>query len=274
MALPFNLVFVRHGHSEANRVQKMMKGKDIETLKNTVNTGILFSRHDSHARLTPDGVEQAKAAGEWLRNNDHNFDRFYVSPHVRTRETAGHLKLDGQWIADDRFRERDRGEVSGPNEDFTDPVSEISNNVRNMSEWYWKPQGGESLATGVRSRVESIMESLYRRGHKTNSVVAVVHGEFIRVAQFVIERLTPDQFAAMDEDSSRKITNTMVFEYTRQNPEDRSDVRDNYQWRRATCPWDESQSWDNGRWVEFDIKKYSDTELLDYAERFERAFTV
>lgn len=274
MTLPINFTLVRHGLSEANRVQKFMKKKDIEgLLRGLVDVDELFARHDSTARLSKKGVEQADATGQWIRENiEGEFDRFYVSPHVRTRETAAHLKLEGQWIVDDRFRERDRGEVANPNQDFSDPISVLSRNLKNMNEWYWKPQGGESLATGVRARVEMVMASLYRR-QNANHVIAVAHGEFIRVAQFVIERLSPDKFNLMDSDPAYRVANTMVIEYTRQNPNDATDIRDNYHWRRATCPWDETLSWDNGEWTEFHTQKHTDDDLLNYAENFGRFFS-
>jgi broad specificity phosphatase PhoE len=141
-----------------------------------------------------------------------------------------------------------------------------------MNEWFWKALGGESLATGVRARVEFVMESLHRRGDRNNNVIAVTHGEFIRVAQFVIERMSPDYFNLTDADPRYKVENTMVIEYTRQNPEHPAEIRDQYHWRRATCPWDESKSWFNGEWIEFYTKKHSDEELLSFAEAHPRFF--
>lgn len=272
MTLPMNFTLVRHGLSEANRIQKFLKSEDVDGLRDAVDIVEVLARHDSTARLALRGVEQAEATGEWMRENMNPFDRFYVSPHIRTRETAAHLKLEGQWIVDDRFRERDWGEVANPNEDLTSAMTPLSKRLKKMNEWYWKPQGGESLAEGVRSRMESVMESLYRRGDRNHNVVAVAHGEFIRVAQFVIERMSPDYFNMTDADPRYKVENTMVIEYTRQNPEHPADIRDQYSWRRATCPWDESKSWFNGEWVEFHTKKHSDSDLLDFAETHPRFF--
>lgn len=266
-----NFTLVRHGLSEANRIQKFLKSEDKQALLELVDMKIVLDRHDSTARLARVGVEQAEATGEWLRENLDEFDRFYVSPHIRTRETAAHLKLDGDWVVDDRFRERDWGELV-PSEDLTRPMSKLSSHLRDLNEWYWKPQGGESLATGVRARVELVMQSLHRR-EEVDNVIAVTHGEFIRVAQFVIERMTPDMFNGMDHDPDFKIVNTMVIQYTRQNPEDPSDVRKSYHWRKATCPWDESKSWNNGEWVQFGTPKHKDSDLLSFAESHPRFFS-
>jgi broad specificity phosphatase PhoE len=270
MTRPLNFTLVRHGLSEANRMQKFMRSNDVKTLAGLIDPSFI-SRHDSAARLAKLGVEQAESTGEWLRNNLEPFDRFYVSPHVRTRETAAHLHLNGEWIVDDRFRERDWGEVSSPDENFKDRMSPLSRRLKSLNEWYWKPQGGESLATGVRARFELAMASLYRR-ENTNNVIAVTHGELIRVAQFVLERMSPDKFNLMDENPEFKVHNTMVLEYTRQNPFNPEEVKDNFHWRRATCPWDESLSWNNGEWVEFFTEKHTDADLLNFAETFGRLF--
>jgi len=270
MGLPLNFTLVRHGYSEANRIQRLMRAKDTITLHDLVNPNFV-TRHDSTARLTSEGVEQAKITGDWIRANLNPFDRFYVSPHVRTRETASHLKLEGQWIVDDRFRERDWGEVSSPDVEFNDLMSPLSRRYKEMNEWYWKPQGGESLATGVRSRVELVQSSLYRRDG-VNNVIAVTHGEFIQTTQFVLERLSPDVFNKRQSIPAYKVENTAVIEYTRQDPSS-GKLEDNYHWRRVTVPWDETKSWDDGEWVEFHTQKHTDESLLSYAEQFPRIFT-
>jgi broad specificity phosphatase PhoE len=273
MTLPKTLTLVRHGLSEANRIQSFMKKNDSTSLADLIDIAEVRGRHDSTARLAIEGVKQAHATGEWLRANmaGKSFERFYVSPHIRTRETAAHLELGGEWIVDDRFRERDWGDIANPNEDYTSALTPALKAQKKLNEWYWKPLGGESLATGVRARVEFVMESLHRRGDLDN-VIAVTHGEFIRVAQFVIEKMTPDQFNDMDADPAFKVENTMVLEYTRVNPEDASDVREQYQWRRATCPWNERKSWNGGDWTEFHTRKFSDDDLLSFAETHPRFF--
>ncbi len=286
MTLPARLTLVRHGESEANVAQRLIK----EGRENELPLEAYDARHDSYMRLSPLGVEQAKAAGAWLyeeaireaqdalqfadslgqderaeRIRDFieagtphaGFDRFYVSPHIRTRETAYHLGLDGEWRVEDRLRERDWGEVVSHRS-----MDDETRRVRNLHEWYWKPQGGESLATGLRGRVESLMTSFYRREGVEN-MVAVAHGEVIRVFQFVVERLAPEDFLAMESDPAKKVHNTMVMQYASMNPTDPTDTErhSHYKWRRVICPWDRSLDWDGGEWVSVDIRKHSDEEL-------------
>lgn len=268
--LPINFTLVRHGLSEPNRVQKYMKENNFEALKSLLDP-LFLTRHDSTGRLAKRGVEQAQITGEWLRENLAPFDRFYVSPHVRTQETAAHLRLGGEWIKDDRFRERDWGEVSTPTPSFEYPMTEVSRALKALNEWYWKPAGGETLATGVRLRVESVMTTLTEYPNIDN-VIAVTHGDFIRTAMFHIEKLTPEEFNRRDIDPAYKVMNTAVVRYTRQNPFNPEEIRKEYHWRSVICPWDESQSWSNGEWVEFHTKKYSDDELLAFAENFGKYF--
>lgn len=267
MPLPTFLTFVRHGQSEANVAQDLVKrGLDKEL-------PVEFARrHDSLMRLTPLGVKQAEATGKWLRENWDHPDRFYASPHVRARETAATLALGGEWRVDDRFRERDWGELFSHQ-----PMPEVMRDMKQLDQWYWKPTGGESLATGVRLRVESVMNSLYRRGGRgvNHNVLAVAHYEFISVAQFVIERLTPEQWRDRDDDPAYKIRNTMVLQYTTKNPYDAEDdtIHTHYTWRRAICPWDRTLDWDGGEWVNVESVKHSDADLMAEVNRHPHLFS-
>lgn len=270
--LPKNLILIRHGQSEANVFQS-----GFDTNGRPIKVSAEFtSRHDSNMRLSALGVQQAIAAGDWLRaNNLNNFERHFVSPHTRTRETAGHLRLGGLWRADDRWRERDWGELSALSRDEQWTQFPESMRLKEMNEWYWKPLGGESLATGVRARFRSAMDALYRINDNKefedtiDSVVAVAHGELIRVANFDIEQMTPDQWITMDANPAYKVQNCMIVQYSRVNPFTGEETR-TYKWRRAICPWDETLSWDGGEWQRFDGQLLTDDDLLNTADAYPR----
>lgn len=266
MSLPFTFTLIRHGLSEANIVQKGLKDSTLTALPEA-----FFDRHDSNMRLAAEGVLQAQAAGDWLRANAITFDRHFVSPHTRTRETAYNLRINGEWRVDDRFRERDYGEIHSVTPDLRSPLSPESQKSRDMNKWYWTPLGGESLASGVRSRVDAVMNSLYRR-EGVNHAVAVSHGEFISTARFVIERMTPDRWLKIDKNPSFKVQNCMIVQYSRVNPNDPNDINSHYNWVRGICPWDESLSWNDGEWFRTGIIKHSDADLeasvLEFAPIF------
>jgi len=255
MTLPERLTLVRHGESEANIAQKLARSDRATELPKS-----FADRHDSFMRLSPLGVEQAKIAGDWLRENaGAPFDRFYVSPHVRTRETAANLGQNGDWFVDDRFRERDWGEVWSHKR--MDPQTRF---VKDLHEYYWKPTGGESMATGVRGRVESIVQTLYRRKN-VNHVLAVSHGELIRMFQVVNERLAPEDFLRYVNDDSYKVQNTMIVQYSCVNPNNPLEQSNHYRWRRAVCPWDRTLDWDDGEWRDVEAKRHTDADLMAYA---------
>jgi broad specificity phosphatase PhoE len=262
MAMPNNLVLVRHGQSEANIIQKLFK----ENPGAAAPEGF-FDRHDSFMKLSPQGREQAFEAGRWiLQNFPEGFDRYYVSPHLRTRETAGRLAVNGNWNVDDRWRERDWGEYGILNDEEREAQFTLSAKLKKQNGWYWGPPGGESLATGVRLRFEDILETLHRETADSN-VIAVTHGEMIEVARFVLERMTPEQWLAQEKDPAYKISNCQILHYTRTNPETGIQEK-SLRWRRSISPWDSERSWNNGAWAEVGRTVYSDAELLAQAASY------
>src|SRR5690606_33415466 len=109
MTMPKDLLFIRHGQSEANVVQK----RDDHGIERQVASAIM-ARPDWQNRLTDRGIEQAKRAKEFIDRELGglvSFNALYVSPAFRTRETAayvGGLELEG-WTIDDRIIERSWG---------------------------------------------------------------------------------------------------------------------------------------------------------------------
>ncbi len=268
--LPDNFMLVRHGLSEANIFQKgqFPNGAKLEVVPEEFGT-----RHDSLMRLSQHGTEQAEAAGVWLKNwleanSMANFERFYVSPHLRTKETAAHLGLGGEWRVDDRLRERDWGLLAPLSKEVQDTDHKAVMALKKQNEWYWQPPSGESLATGVRTRFTQLMDSLYRKP-AAGSIIAVTHGELIRTAQFVLERMTPQQWLKMDSSGDYRIKNCMILHYTRVNPVT-GEKSDRYTHRRAICPWNSDFSWNGEQWSEIEYKLYSDKELLNSLEKYPR----
>jgi broad specificity phosphatase PhoE len=262
MAMPEHLVLVRHGQSEANIVQKRFKQEPT-----AIAPAGFFDRHDSRMRLSPAGREQARSAGVWLRRNGlATFDRYYVSPHARTAETAAALALNGQWALDVRWRERDWGEFGVLNEvDRADRFG-LSQKLREQNKWYWCPPGGESLATGVHGRFRDILDTLHREA-AGRRVLAVTHGEMIDVARFVLERLTPEQWLVQDDDPAHAVRNCQIVHYTRRNPHDGA-LDPKVRWMRSVCPWDPAASWNGGQWTEIHRRLYTDDELTTMVETF------
>lgn len=267
MGMPRDFVMVRHGQSEANIVQSMFKA-DPDAI---VPDGFL-DRHDTHMRLSSLGREQAIAAGQWiLEQFPDGFDQYYVSPLMRTQETAGSLAIKGTWKLDDRWRERDWGEYSALNDTEQKQRFELSHRLRQQHRWYWCPPGGESLATGVRLRFEDILDTAHRESDE-KKMIAVTHGETMSVARYVLERMDPDEWLIDDRDRSRNIENCQIFHYSRENPET-GELSQNLRWMRSICPWDETKSWHSGEWVNLPQRRtYSDADLLDNVAKHANLF--
>lgn len=268
MTLPVDLIFVRHGQSEANIMQEKLEKGLIDSMPKE-----FIDRHDSRMRLSPEGVQQAYSAGEWLKDVGLNsFDYYYVSPFVRTRETAVNLKLDGNWRVDDRWRERDWGEYGITTELERETMFPFSRHLRGLNKWYWKPTGGESLATDVRLRFSNILDTLHRHKSANQKVIAVSHGDFIRTAQFVLEKIDPEDWVDFEASKKYKIHNSMILHYSRRNPETNEIIQGDFSYRRAIVPWDQKLSWDNGEWQKIQYKKHSDEDLMKTVEKYPRLF--
>lgn len=265
MAMPQDFVLVRHGQSEANIVQKILKN-DPEA----VAPEGFYDRHDRWTRLTPEGREQAVKAGSFILDNffPGGFDRYYVSSMTRTIETAGLLALNGKWQIDDRWRERDWGEYGKLNETQREVEMARSKQIFDQSMWDWCPPGGESLATGVTLRFRNILGSLHRDIER-KKVIAVTHGEVIEVARVILERLRPEEWMEQEKDPNYKLPNCAIVHYTKRDP-DGGTWKDKLTWRRVICPWDSSKSWHNGEWIKIINDSYSDKDLIDLAEQNER----
>jgi broad specificity phosphatase PhoE len=262
MAMPEHLVLLRHGQSEANIIQQRFKADPTSHAPDG-----FFDRHDSDMRLSAQGRSQARAAGGWLRAHGlGTFDRYYVSPHARTAETAATLGLAGDWRLDVRWRERDWGEFGVVNHAERAERFALSARLKEQNKWYWCPPGGESLATGVYGRFRDILNTLHRECDGQR-VLAVTHAEMIDVARFVLERLTPQQWLDQDVDPAYRVENCMVLHYSRRNPET-GELHRNIRWMRSICPWDERRSWRGGAWTSIDRHRYGDDELLELVKRY------
>jgi broad specificity phosphatase PhoE len=263
--MPLDLVFVRHGQSEANIVHELDKGEASQN----PHLARINQRPDWQQRLSPKGIRQAKAAKQWIDTNIGgvaSFDARYVSPFLRTRETAAYVGgFDVKdWTIDDRVVERSWG-VYG-----TVPRAEqrsqfpLTAALHQATPWYVRFDGGESMPD-VYSRFRDFQGTLHRENAHAR-VIVVSHGDFINVVRYGVERMRPEEWEAMDRDPRYTIRNCSVLHYSRVNPNDPSDVRDKIQWRRMVYPEALSESPDNGEWVELPHRqRFSGAELVEQA---------
>lgn len=257
--MPLDLVFVRHAQSEANVIQKADKEDRHHEHSQEVR-----DRPDWQQRLSRLGIEQAQQACEWIDTNLGGvamFDYGYVSTFLRTRETASYLgRPKNGWALEDRIVERNWG-VFGtlPREERDRRYAETVK-MRAQSPWFVKLDGGESLYD-VRLRWRDMQESLLR-SKVDDRVILVTHGDFMSSARYDIERQTPEEFDAIQKDSSQDILNCMITHYSRINPDNPDDIRPKISWRRMIYPTDEDRSPFHGEWVPIGPRRFYDCDDL------------
>jgi len=254
MAMPNNLILVRHGHSQGNSVVEAAKQGD-----DSLFTAEFRERPGHLWRLTDEGREQARQTGEWiLQHIGATFDRYYVSPYTRSRETAALLNLpDAKWRIDQRLRERDWGEIGSlPRNEFQAAYPQNAR-MKHHDSTYWRPPGGESIPD-VRQRVRSMLDTLHREC-ADRSVVIVTHGEFMWATRSELEYMTDQDLAVADKDPSQKIHNAQVSHYSRLDP-DTGEQGKYIDWVRNIRPGQEDG--DSG-WRPIERKLYTNQELLD-----------
>lgn len=254
LEMPNDLVFVRHGESEANIIQEAEKMGEIALCHQEI-----AARPDWQQRLTDLGVKQAGLARDWLDfelGGASSFDANFVSPFLRTRETASYL--GGEWVIDDRTIERYFGGL-GTWSHNTD-LSEDDLKTLNASPWYARIDSAESMQD-VFWRYRSFQDSL-RRNHSGQRVLVVSHGNFIKAACYAIEWLLPEDWMKPGVKERYKLPNGGIVQYSRVNPFNPSEISKSMRWRRIVNPADLKNSPHQGQWVELNIKRtYSATEL-------------
>lgn len=264
--MPRHITIVRHGESESNVASRAFwNGEKVP------NEEALMACHTSERRLTPRGVEQAKKAGLWLRQN-HPFESnlpfaYYVSSYVRAMETAAHLGLKGEWRQDMRIMERNWGNMDQLT--YEERNLRFKEAVAKREEWafFWRPGDGETLQ-GVFLRVKDLLATLHRE-HSDKHVVLVTHGETMLVLRMLLEYWTPHRLKQemLNDDPQTHIHNCRIIEYARSEDDTHlTGVR----FIDAENPHDPKR---NRGWKPIVKPILSDGELLDYVGQYPHFLT-
>lgn len=230
MANPLRLVLIRHGESESNIVQHYQKQGENFALEGKIN-----SRVDWKQRLSPHGREQARVAEKNLRQiygGLNFFDKRYVSPFIRARETAVLLSGVGDflWRIDDRLSERIWGIYGVVSRQEQRSHFPLTARLANDDPWYIRYDGGESLFD-VYNRFKSFRAKLGRK-HSGENVLIVAHKQLIQTACYDIEKMLPEDWDRLWQDPRYDVPNLGLVEFSRVNPFDARDIREDFTWRR------------------------------------------
>ena len=202
MSMPLDLYVIRHGESEANVIVQAGEQGD-----NSLYTQDNVTVPDRSWRLTATGRKQADCIGRWLVSQQQLFDRYMVSPYVRTRETAATMALPkAKWEENRVLRERSWGEINTITKDEFKNNYARNWNFKNTDPLYWRPPAGESIADVAEDRVHNILTSLSRKSD-SESVVMVTHGDFMLALMLTIEDLADEEFLHRADSDDWKITN-------------------------------------------------------------------
>lgn len=263
--MPRDLILVRHGESEGNVATSRSKKGDgslAEKIKHL---------HNSRYRLSSQGRAQSATAGSWLRMEfPDGFDDYYVSPYVRTRETAARLALpEAQWMQHLMLAEREWGalDLLTPEERKVRYREELERRQRDRLTW--APPGGESII-GVTQRVQRFLATLSRESAE-RKVIVVCHGDIMLAFRVALERLTMERFQQIDEwtNPHDHIHNCQVLHYSRMHPESGL-MGVGLDWMRSVCPSDMTQS--SNDWQQIIRPTFSNEELLRQIEEYPAYF--
>jgi NAD+ kinase len=264
MTLPLDLVLVRHGESEGNVAFGLSRHGDDRHF-----TPEFLARHSSKWRLTPRGVEQAHAAGDWLRQHvAPRFDRYYVAEYLRAMETAVHLGFtDAEWRCEFYLREREWGifdlmSYQERRERYADDLKR-----RELDTFFWTPPGGESMAD-LCLRIDRIIETLHR-DCTDKRVILVCHGEVMWAFRVRLERMSQERYQELDvsSDPKMKIHNCQVLHYTRRDPASGA-LSPYLDWMRSVCPWDATRC--KSDWQKIERRKATNADLMAVVEKTPR----
>lgn len=248
--LPLDLVLVRHGESEGN-VAIHEGGNAFQ--------GALGALPSSLWELTVAGRDQAISAGAWLRKVfPSGFGRYYVSPYLRTAETALSLHLENaEWRdTDPRIIERSWGDLERRTDEEQREAFTRSLSDKTIDPLHWRPPNGESLSD-VFVRVHSFLATL-ARDCPNEPVIVVCHSETMRVFQLIIERIGLSHLRDVLQDPAQDIRNCQVVHYSRRDPiSGRNSKR--LDWKRTVVPWDRAPGDDE--WIKIERQPLSNREL-------------
>ncbi len=172
------LTLVRHGQSEWNAKNLFTGWKDVD--------------------LTAKGEEEARKAGELLKNLGVKYDIAFTSSLIRAQRTLDFiLEAIGQngleTIRDEALNERDYGDLIGMNKD--DARKEFGEEQVHI----WRrsydvpPPGGESLKMTAERVLPYYNANILPRVIRGENVLVSAHGNSLRALVMSLDKLTPEQ---------------------------------------------------------------------------------
>ncbi len=180
------LVLVRHGQSEWNLKNLFTGWKDPD--------------------LSPQGVSEAKAAGQRLKAKGLKFDLCFTSALTRAQHTLQLILAElGQTglpeTRDQALNERDYGELTGLNKDDARAKWGEEQVLVWRRSFDVPPPGGESLKDTLARSLPYYMHMIQPHVLEGKTVLVAAHGNSLRSLIMAIEGLTPAQILKRELDT-------------------------------------------------------------------------
>ncbi len=185
-----NILLIRHGQSEWNKLNLFTGFKNIE--------------------LSEQGIEEANKAGQNFKNLDIKFNIVFTSELKRAQETAKIILQNlGQWdflnnegkiISNINLNERDYGDLTGLNKKETAEKfgeEQVHKWRRGYSD---QPPNGESLEDVVR-RVTKYFEEVIQpaiQSDENGNVLIAAHGNSLRALLIVMNIYEPNNINSVE----------------------------------------------------------------------------
>ena len=255
--LPIDLVLVRNGMSEvAIAIKKARLGKKTEIDEHFLHL------HNSKWRLTKLGVEQAKATGNWIKQNFSRFDAYLTGEYSRSLETAASLGLpDAKWMPSLYLRPRDYGLLASL--DFLPSKKELAKHMANRERdaFYWTPPNGESIAH-LTLRTERVIHFLRTNVPTDGSAIIVTHRDVMETMRIRLEHILQLDYpeVIMNAKGPYKLNYCSVLHYTRRNPKT-GELSPLYKWMRIVTPWVGTDH-DDKKFMEIKFRKFTNESLM------------
>lgn len=202
-----HLVIVRHGESERN----VGKNEAVRAGQLEYGGGL----RDMDVALTPQGLRQSEATGAYLSRR-FQFDRLFVSPYLRTIQTAELLgkpfEKPPRITIEERIREKEFGILDGLTKDgIQKKYPEEWRRRARDGKYYYRPPGGESYPD-VALRVHSFLGTMVRE-YRRQSVLVVCHSVVVLTFRRLLERLTEEELLEIDRDPEHDVCNCSLTWY-------------------------------------------------------------
>lgn len=175
------LVIIRHGQSEWNLQNRFTGGADVD--------------------LTPQGVEEAKKAGELLK--PYPFDKAFTSMLTRSIHTLKVIldqtgQHDLPTISDVALNERGYGDLQG----LDKAAMALKYSDEQILIWRRSydviPPGGESLKNTYDRIVPYFIKNIEPELRAGKNILIVAHGNSLRALMMHLENITPEAIAEIN----------------------------------------------------------------------------